>query len=139
MGGSPEGVAKRPPCLPHQSRLGDGWLLEASKILLEVGRMVGGLSNGKGSGLGHWGRTSPQGGTIRFEWQVDVTEADGSLYPARQVADPTMDGSMLLVPGRLAGRRGIGDDLLGGIVGRPSQEVACTSGQMGGPAGVGCS
>lgn len=139
MGGPPEGVAKRPPCLPHQSGMADGWLLEARKTLLEVGRMVGGLSNGKGSGLGHRGRTSPQGGTIWFEWQVDVTKVDGSLYPARQVADPTVDGSMLLVPGRLAGRCGIGDDLLGGTVGRPSQEVACTSGQMRGPAGVRCS
>lgn len=136
MGGPPEGVAKRPPCLPHQSGLADGWLLEASKTLLEVGRMVGGR---KGSGWGHRGRTSPQGARIRFEWQVDVTKVDGSLYPARQVADPTVDGSMLLVPSRLAGRCGIGDDLLGGIVGRPSLEVACTSGQTGGPAGVGCS
>lgn len=139
MGGSPEGVAKRPPCPLHQSGLVDGWLLEACKTLLEVGRMVGRLCIGKGSGLDHRGRTSPSGGTIRFEWQVDVTKADGSLYPARQVADPTVDGSMLLVPGRLAGRCGIRDDLRGGIVGRPSQEAACTSGQTGGPAGVGCS
>lgn len=139
MGGPPEGVAQRLPCLSHQSGLADGWLLEASKTLLGAGRMDGRLSNGKGSGLGHQGRTSPQGGTMRFEWQVDVTKADGSLCPARQVADPTVDGSMLLVPGRLAGRCGIGDGLLGGTVGRPSQEVACTSGQTGGPAAVGCS
>lgn len=136
MGGPPEGAAKRPPCPSHRSGLADGWLLEASEALLEVGRMVGRLCNGKGSDLDHWGRRSPQGGTIRFEWQVDMTKADGSLRPARQVADPTVDGSMLLVPGGLAGRCGIGDDLLGGIVGRPSQEAACTSGQTG---GVGCS
>lgn len=139
MGGPLEGVAKRLPCLSHQSGLADGWLLEASKTLLEVGRMFGRLDNAKASGLGHRGRTSPQGSTIRFEWQVDVMKTDGSLCPGRQVADPMVDGSMLLGPGRLAERCGIGDDLFGGIVGRPSQEVACTSGQTGGPAGIGCS
>lgn len=70
----------------------------------------------------------------------DMAKADGSLRSPRQAAGPTMDGIVLLVSGRLAGRLGIGDDsLLGGTVGRPRRGVACATGQMGGPAGVGCS
>lgn len=139
MGGPPGGVANRLPCPLCPSALFDG-PREASKILLGVGRMVGRLCNGKGGGLDHGGRRSPHRGTMLFEWQVAVAKAGGSLYSARQMADPTVDGSMLLVPGRLAGRLGIVDgSVLGGIVGRPSQAAAYASGQTGGPAGVGCS
>lgn len=130
-------VAERPPWPSCQSALADG-PLEARETLLAVGGMIGRLCDGTGGGLGHGGMTSPHGGTIRFEWQTeDVAKAGGPLCSTREVADPTEDGGMLLVPGRLAGRLGIGDDsLLGGTVGGPSQGA---SGQMGGPAGAGCS
>lgn len=121
-------MAKRPSCPLSRSGLA-GRLLEGSKTPLGGGRMVGRTCNGKGGGLNHGGRTSACGGTIRFEWQVDVAKADGSLYSARQAADPTVDGCVLLVVGRLAGRLCIRDDsLLGGIVGRPSQAVGYASG-----------
>lgn len=49
-----------------------------------------------------------------------------------------MDGSVLLVTGRLAGILGISDgSVLGGMVGRPGQGAACAAGQTGGLARVG--
>lgn len=111
--------------------------LEGAGTLLGTGRMTARPSGGRGGGLDHRGRVSPQGFTTHSEGQAeDTMKSGGSLCSTWREAGPEAGaaGSILLVTGWLAGRRGLRDcSLLGGTVGRPSREAACAMEQTEGP------
>lgn len=111
--------------------------LEVAGTLLGTGRMTGRPSGDRGGGLDCRGRISPQGFTTHFEGQAeDMVKSGGSLRSTWREAGPTVGaaGSILLVTGWLAGKLGLRDcSLLGGTVGRQSQEAACATEQTEGP------
>lgn len=103
-------------------------------MFLGIGKMVEGPCGGRSAGLDHMGSPSPSRDPMQSRVQAEgVAKADGSLCSVQQVADPTVDGRVLLVIRRLAVRLSIGDgSLLSGLAGRPSWGVVCATGQAGG-------